>query len=92
MLAVLAAEVMTVTNPSSISDGAGLARLADHSPFLLLFLFSRLILHCAGASCGSIGLWALGKAENAHLSLSSHQDMYTFLSKRSRRAMPLSSF
>lgn len=30
----------------------------------------RLILHRAGASCGGIGVWALGKAENAHLSLS----------------------
>jgi hypothetical protein len=37
-------------------------------------------------------LWALGEAENAHLSLSSHQDMYTFLSKSSRREEMPSSF
>jgi hypothetical protein len=66
-LAVLAAEVMTVTNPLAFQTVLGWPGLQTIARFHYChFFFLRLILHRAGASCGGIGVWALGKAENAH--------------------------
>jgi hypothetical protein len=81
-LAVLAAEVMTVTNPLAFQTVLGWPGLQTIARFhYCLFsssLFLRLILHHAGASCGGIGLWGawqgrectfISQAEHVHISL-----------------------
>jgi hypothetical protein len=95
-LAVLAAEVMTVTNPlafQTVLGWPGLQTIARfryyhffHTPPPLFFASDFCTV--LGASCGGIGLW--GAWQGRECTFISQQDMYTSLSKSSRREMPSS--
>jgi hypothetical protein len=89
-LAILAAEVMTVTNPLAFQTVLGWPGLQTIARFHYCSYFRVWILHCAGAPCGGIGVWALGKGECTFISQQPPRTCTHSSQNAPRRAMPSS--